>query len=271
MSCDVIRNRLLALPDPAGVPADLRAHLDGCDPCRRYLDRYLLLNAELAALPAPPGGDAKAAFLDSLTAAGPVIKSIPTLPARTGSGSWRAVARRVPLGPAAGLAAAVVVGVGLWANRGGPKPVQADPGVGTRHELLARVVALDGKLARAGTVQERIPLLTDMAAALATETGGVYLAARTKDDTRSLADMFDRVVRDGIVKQAGKFREEDRLVPAAERHRVLTAAIDALTAAAAETTAMVRSAPPQVKEDLERMAKRAEDGRQALLRLREGT
>jgi hypothetical protein len=268
MTCDVARNRLLALPDPGELPDDLRAHLAGCDPCRRYLDRSIQLAAELAALPAPPADAAKAAFLDSLTAAGPVIKTIPTVPARTGSGSWRSVARRVPWKPAAGLAAAAAVAVGVWVSRG-PKPVEPDWAAGPRHELLHQVVELDNQLARAATPQERIPVLARMAVALKDETNGVYKAAKTTDETRSLAGMFEQVVRDGIVKQSARMRE-DKFVPVADRHRVLGVAIDALTAAASEAADMARSAPPQVKADLERMAKAAEDGRRKLIELREG-
>jgi hypothetical protein len=266
MTCDVVQNRLLALPDPAGVPDDLRAHLAGCDLCRRYLDRSARLTAELAALPAP-ASDARAAFLDSLTAAGPVIKSIPTVPSRAGSGSWRSVARRVSWKPAAGLAAATAVAVGLWANRGGPKPADPDIAAGPRHELLHRVTVLDNRLARAGTPQERIPVLTEMAVALKEETDGVYKAAKSPDEMRSLAAMFEAVVRDGIVKQAGRF---DKLDPVAVRHKVLTDAADALAAAAAAARDMERSAPPQVQASLAQMAKAAEDGRQKLIAIREG-
>jgi hypothetical protein len=266
MTCDVVQNRLLALPDSDAVPADLRAHLDGCDLCRRYLDRFLLLDTELADLPAP-ASEVRAAFLESLTAAGPVIKSIPSVPYRAGW-SWPA-AKRVGWKPAAGLAAAAVVGVGLWANRGGaPKPIEADVAAGPRHELLQQVVALDNRLARAATPRERIPLLTEMAVALKNETGGVYKAARSTDDVRSLAGMFEAVVRDGIVKQAGRF---DRLDPVAERHQVLTAAADALADAGRAVAELARSAPPQVKDDLTRMAAAADDGRAKLLKIREGT
>jgi hypothetical protein len=266
MTCDVVRNRLLALPDPAGVPADLRAHLAMCDLCRRYADRANQLTAELAALPAPDSSHAKAAFLDAVTAAGPVIKSVPAVPHRPGW-SWPALPRSVSWKPVAGLAAAAAVAVGLWANRGGPRPTPPDPAAGPRHELLHEVVALDNKLSRATTPQERIPLLTDLAVALKNETGGVYKAAKTKDETRSLADMFDRVVRDGIVRQAGQFAKLD---PVADRHRVLTAAAEALAAAAHEAQEMARSAPPQVKDDLERMAKTADEGRKTLIAIREG-
>jgi hypothetical protein len=252
------------MPDPDRVPADLRAHLAGCDLCRRYHDRFLLLDTELADLPAPPT-EARAAFLESLTAAGPVIKSIPSVPYRSG-GSWRPAVRWAP---AAGLAAAAVVAVGVWANRGGgPKPPEVDVAAGPRHELLERVVALDNRLARAATPQERIPLLTEMAVAVTAEAGGVYKAAKGTDETRSLAGMFETVVRDGIVKQAGRF---NRLDPVAERHKVLTAAADALAAAGRDVQVMATSAPPQVKDDLARMAAAAEDGRQRLLQLREGT
>ena len=50
---------------------------------------------------------------------------------------------------------------------------------------------------------------------------------------------------------------------------MLGGAIDALTSAANVAADMARSAPPQVKADLERMAKAAEDGRRKLVEIRE--
>lgn len=265
MKCEAVQNRLLALPDPAGGPADLRAHLDGCDLCRRYADRAAALDAELAALPAPASDDARAAFLDSLTAAGPVIRSVPVVPAGA-RWAWRP---RVPARawkPVGGLAAAVAVGVGLWAARPAKGP-ERDYAEGRRHELLTRVVALDARLAKAEGPEHRIPVLTEMAVALKDETGGVYKADRGRDEVRSLADLFEKVVRGGIVKQAGEF---PRFAPVAERHQVLNAAADALAVAATDAAAMARSAPPQVQESLDRMARTAREGQDELRKLARG-
>jgi hypothetical protein len=265
MTCDIAQNRLLALP-PNGMPDDLRAHLSACELCRRFQARAIQLDAELAALPAPAADAAKAACLEALLAAGPVITSVPIVPSVRAGRRWPPLVHRVPLVPTVGLAAAVLLAVGLWLNRG-PKPPQVDVAVGPRHELLHQIVTLDTKLACVSTPQERIPLLTEMALALTNETGGVYKAAKTTDEMRSLAGMFEQVVRDGIVKQAGRLNPLD---PVAQRHQVLTEAADALAAAARDAATMAGSAPPQVKGDLERIARAAEEGRRQLLHLREG-
>jgi hypothetical protein len=264
MKCDIVQNRLLALTAADAVPADLGAHLDECDLCRRYRDRAALLTAELAVLPTPSSEDAKAAYLDSLLAAGPVIKSVPSIPSYAGGWSWKYGWK-----PVGGLAAAVAVGVGIWAaNRPATTIVAPDVAAGPRHELLEKVVALDTQLAKARTPEERIPLLAKMAEALKTETAGVYKAAKPRDDeVRSLAGKFEKVVTEGIVKQAAKLRE-DKFAPVAERHKILAAAADALAHSGDEADRMATTAPPQVKGSLEQMAKAAKAGWAELERLR---
>jgi hypothetical protein len=170
--------------------------------------------------------------------------------------------------PVGGLAAAVAVGVGIWAaNRPSTTTVAPDVAAGPRHELLEKVVAIDSQLAKARTPQERIPLLAKMAEALKAETAGVYKAAKTTDEVRSLTGKFEKVVTEGIVRQATKLRE-DKFAPVAERHQVLAAAADALGHYQAEADLMATTAPPQVKGSLEQMAKAAKAGREELERLR---
>jgi hypothetical protein len=265
MKCDIVQNRLLAVPAADAVPADLRTHLDGCDLCRRYLDRAAQLTAELAALPAPSAEEAKAAYLDSLLAAGPVIKSVPAIPAYSHGWSWKPDWR-----PVGGLAAAVAVGVGIWAaNRSPNSATQQDFAAGPRHELTQKLVALNTRLARVDTQKQRIPILTEMAVELKNETAGVYKAAKTKDDMRSLAGDFEKLVTQGIVKHA-KLLRDDKFVPVAERHQVLTAAAEALSRAGFEADQMGSTAPPQVKASLEQMAKAAKTGSEELIHLRGG-
>jgi hypothetical protein len=271
MNCDIAQNRLAA-HDGEHLPEDLAGHVKACALCQRYQARLVELHQQLAALPAPDSTATRLAFLDALTAAGPVIKSIPTLPSQSGSGTaWRSVARSLTWRPiAAGLAATVVVGVILWQGQRGETVAEPDIAVGPRHELLKNVVAYNAQLSQADTPQERIPVLTDMALAITEEARGVYKAARTQEDVRSLAGMFDKVVRDGIVAQAGKF---PRFAPPGERQQVLTRAADQLAVAASDARMMAGTAPPQVKEALEAMAVSAQTGQVTLrkLALGEGT
>lgn len=262
MTCDIAHDRLLALADPTRPQADLAAHLAGCDLCIRYQARLLTLADDLRALPAPESELAKIAFAQQLTAIGPVITS---LPSRTRSPfvRWRELAR-----PVGGLAAAVAVGVGLWSVIPGKKLPGPEPEF-ARHELLKKVVSLDAELARMTDPKARIPKLTEMAEAVRIESRDVHPAARDKDQMRSLAGMYRKVVMEGIVAQANKI---DRFDLVAERQAVLRGTADQLAAAAAESKRLAASpgAPPSAKESLEDMAQTAETGRKELLLLAEG-
>ena len=80
MNCQSVQNRILSLPDPRQVPDALRAHLDACPDCERWWRQAARLERLLAELPAPPApAGKKEALIDELTAAGPVIKSVPAV------------------------------------------------------------------------------------------------------------------------------------------------------------------------------------------------
>jgi hypothetical protein len=168
MTCDTAQNRLLALPDPDRLPDDLHAHLAGCELCRRYADRMTVLDAELAALPAPASADARAAFLESLAAAGPVIRTVPTAPFRSSVSLW-GLAARVRWKPVFATAAAALVAVGVWSAIPGPKPPVAEVD-GPRSELVKKVVRYNTELAKASDPRERVAKLAELAADLQAET-----------------------------------------------------------------------------------------------------
>lgn len=269
MRCDTAQNRLLALPDPDRPTDDLRAHLAGCERCRRYAERAAGLDADLAALPAPPSADARAAFLESLAAAGPVIRTVPTAPFRSSVSLW-GLAARVRWKPVFATAAAVLVAVGVWSALPGPKPppVERD---GPRSELVKKVVRYNTELAKASDPRERVTKLAELAADLQAETRDVYLAAQTgeTDQLRSLANMFEQVVGDGIVRQAkaiGPFG------PVTERQKVLKETAARLAAAAAEADQLrTTAAQAHAKVSLAKMAAAARNGQAVLLKIAEGT
>ena len=263
LPCAVCQNRLLALPEGAALPADLRSHLADCARCAPYRARLGQLNDELRAVPVPPADERKFAFLESLTAVGPVIRTMPTVPAR--DGSLRDLLKRIRWQPVGGLAAAVAVGVGLWATVPGKRAAVAEV-VPPKHELLQNVVKLDAELAKLKTPSERIPKLAEMAEALHTETEAVYRAARRNDEMRSLAKMYRAVIREGIVEQAKQYRQFE----AVERKRVLTEVAVKLAASAARTNDLTRTAPKDAKDSLDDMYQAAESGRAELVKLAEG-
>jgi hypothetical protein len=264
MKCDAVRNRLLDLPDLVAVPADLLVHVDGCEHCAGFVEKVRALAADLAALPVPSGESAKLAYLDSLVAAGPVIK---TVPGPIGSSTTlRDLLARIPLRPAATVAAAALVGVGIWSALPGPKPpvAKADP---PRHELLNRVVALNTELAGLTAPKDRVAKLAGLAADLRAETQALAKAAQ-RDEMLSLAKMVETVVEKGIVKQAEKMTLFN--TPVGERQAALKTAMAELSRTAADATALVPTASQQVQPLLQRIAKTARDGEARLLKLANG-
>lgn len=259
MTCDALRNRLLAEPDPTRAPAELRPHLAGCAACREFVARYESLAANIAALAAPNSELAKLAFVENLTSAGPIIKSVPGVAAS--AFSWK-TALLVSAKPIAATAAAIAVGVGIWAVSGSRRP--ASEQAGPRHELLKNVVAKHAALARTGDARSRILPLADLATDLRTETRELMLAA-PKDDLDSLAAMFESVVNDGLVKQAAKIDLMN--TPPSERKALLENAADKLAAAADDANALMQNAPPHAKPALARIANTAARGRTALQKI----
>src|SRR4051794_34480520 len=114
MNCQSAQNRILLLPDPRQVPDAVRAHLDECPACLAWWQRAARLERLLEQLPAPPApADKKAVLIDELTAAGPVIKSVPSDHRGEIPSPGTAFLKRVGK-YAAALAAAVLVVVGGW-------------------------------------------------------------------------------------------------------------------------------------------------------------
>src|SRR4051812_47182183 len=152
MTCQSAQNRVLMLPDPRQVPDALRAHLDGCPACLAWWQRAARLERLLEQLPAPPApADKKAVMIDELTAAGPVIKSVPADRIAPVPSPGTAFLKRVGK-YAAALAAAVLVVVGgvKLIPKGGNQTVDVKP-AGPRHPLLDSVVRRDVALATADT------------------------------------------------------------------------------------------------------------------------
>ncbi len=264
MKCDAVRNRLLDLPDLAEVPHELHAHVDGCAACTAFLAKARVLVADLAVLPAPSGESAKLAFLDSLVAAGPVIRTVPTT---LGSGTTlRDLLARIPLRPVGAVAAAALVGVGVWSALPGPRPPQAkaDP---PRHELLTKVVALNTELAGLAAPKDRVTKLAGLAADLRAETQALAKAA-PREEMLALVKMVETVVEKGIVSQAEKMTMFN--TPVAERQAALKTAMAELSRTATDVTAMVPTASQQVQPLLQRIAKTARDGEARLQKLANG-
>jgi hypothetical protein len=264
MKCEAVQNRLLDLLG-AELPTELLVHVDGCDLCQRFLERARALDAEIVNLPVPSSEAAKLAYLDSLTAAGPVIKTVPSTLAR-GSVSLRELLAKIPVRPVATVAAAVLVGVGVWSAWPPGRPPVAKPDA-PRHELLQKVVALNTELAGITAPKDRVTKLAGLAADLRSETRALSKTAETQD-MLSLAKMYEGVVNRGIVTQAEQMTKFN--TPLLDRQAALRAATAELSRAATEVTALVPTASQQVQPLLQRIAKTARDGEARLLKLADG-
>ena len=204
MTCDVARNRLLALPDPAQPSADLVPHLDECAPCRRVQAEAIRLDRLLTRLPVPSSADAKAAFLAELDAAGPVIRSRPVVPSSlAGSGAFKPVTQWLKrldwryVG--GGVAAAVAVGLGLYFFATQKKTEVAELPEKPRSELLAKVMKHNTTLGgTAHTADARLGVYAKWTDDVTAEAKAVYKVAGA-EEMNSLATHYEQVDRKSVV------------------------------------------------------------------------
>lgn len=251
MNCQVVQNKMLALPDPRVVPDALRAHLAGCETCRVWARQAARLEALVEQLPAPPApAGRKATFIANLGR--PLAR-----PARPRERSFFQ-RNAVVIG---GLAAAVLVALGAWfifpRNTGTPEVAQTpdDP-------FLKKLVQRDLALANADTPARRLKVLGGLADDLSSQARSLARVA-SPDELRDLAHWYSKVVTDAIVKQAE--RMPVHALPPAERQAEFQALADRLGETAAETDRMLGSVPPESKPALQKIADTARAGQKSLL------
>lgn len=273
MTCDVARNRLLALPDPSRPTDELLPHLADCPACRAVQADAVRLDRLLKHLPVPSSDGRKAAFLAELEADGPVIRSRPVLPSTlAGSGAFKPVTKWLKridwryVG--GGVAAAVVLGLAIYflaPKQQGPEPPVAEK---PRSELLAQMVKHNTALATTATTPDKqVVEYAEFSADLKAEAGRVYKVAE-RDDMNSLATLYEKVVTDGVVKQAELI--DGKPLPPDVRSQALTDAMKKLAAAEKDARDLAADAPPNARPALDRIAATAKDGRRALATIAEG-
>lgn len=270
MTCDVVRTRLLALPDTARPTDDLLTHLAACAACRAVQAEAARLDAVIAALPVPSSEARKGTFLDSLAADGPVIRSIPVLPSSlAGSGSFRPVGswlKRLDRRWVGGVAAAIAITVGgVWiANR--PKPVVPEVAVKAkpRQELLKKYTDHHNALAKARTAPDRLTTYAVWSDDIQAEACSMSNAAG-QQEMNSLASQYERMVKDGVEKQARQVADQPMAVD--DRQKVLRDAIAKLTAAETEARKLEPDARTDARPALQRIAAAATAGRNTLTQI----
>ena len=72
MKCELVRDRILTVEEPAELPAELAEHLDGCGPCRAWASLFVQVDQVLNQLPVPASeGVGKTIVLERVRAAKP--------------------------------------------------------------------------------------------------------------------------------------------------------------------------------------------------------
>jgi hypothetical protein len=265
MICQSVQARILALPDPRRLPDAFRAHVDGCPDCAAYWKQTARLESLVAALPVPPApAGKKTALLEDLAAEGLVFPKVTAPPRR----AWSLP--RPPAKALAGLAAAVLVAVGIWSGvKNGKQPPVVQKQPAPRHPLLEKVVQRDLALAKAKTPNDRLDALAGLAEDLAAESRGLALVAGA-DEMRELADWFRTVVADGVVEQAG--RVPPHALTPDQRRQLLDRLTARLTEAGKAAEQAAKDSPPHAQPALRSIADTARDGQTKLraLAAREG-
>jgi hypothetical protein len=269
MNCQTIQTKILTLADPRLVPDSLRDHIAGCSACQGWAKQAARLEALLEQLPAPPApADRKAALVDQLTRGEPIITRPLAMPAQPRE-SRLLVFLRENATQVGGLAAAVLIAFGIWAiiPKGGPKPeltqsIPDDP-------FLKKIVQRDLALAKADTPAKRLQVLGGMADDLSTQAHNLARVA-SPDELRELANWYDKVVKEAIVKQAETLRGAT-LTPseATARGETLGSLSKQLGETADETDKLLGAVPPQAKPALQKIADSAREGQKKLLITRE--
>ena len=268
MNCQTIQTKILALADPRLIPDPLREHVAGRRACQGWAKQAARLEALLEQLPAPAApADKKAALVGHLTRGEPIITRPLAMPAQPRE-SRLFVFLRENAALVGGLAAAVLIAVGIWSIiPRGPKPemtqsVPDDP-------FLKKMVQRDLALAKADSPAKRLQVLGGMAEDLSTQARNLARIA-SSEELRDLANWYDKVVKDAIVKQAETLHGAT-LTPSEARARgeTLGTLSRQLGETADETDKLLGAVPPEAKPALQKIADSARDGQKKLLVTRE--
>ncbi|HXD86692.1 MAG TPA: hypothetical protein VN641_09370 [Urbifossiella sp.] len=262
MNCQSLQNRVLALPDPRQLPEQLRLHLETCGGCRAWWKQAVRLEQLLTRLPAPPAPtEKKNAFLDELTAAGPVIKSIPAVPRSSVRSLFSRIGRIPAAKTLAGLAAAILIAVAGWLmTRPGPnntivaKEAPRDP-------FLEIIVKRDLDLARAKSPEQRLEALGGLADDLSAQARTLSKIA-TPEDLRDLSGMFQKVVGDGIVQQVRAMNADT--LSATRKQELYRKLTHQLAEAGRQADESAKESPPHALPALKQISDTARKGQAEL-------
>jgi hypothetical protein len=259
MNCQIIQNKILALPDPRQVPEPLRAHVAACAACQAWAKQAARLEGLIEQLPAPPApADRKTVLVGKLVRGEPLTTQPLATPAQPRESVLEYLRRNALV--VGGLAAAVLIALGVWAffPKSGPKPEMAaipdDP-------FLKKMVQRDLALARATTPTERLRALSNMADDLSGQARSLARVA-SADELRDLAHWYDKIVKNALVKQAENM--PIHAMNQGERQKEFQALAEKLAETASETDKLLAAVPPDAKPALQKIVESARDGQKKL-------
>jgi hypothetical protein len=271
MNCQIVQRRLLSNENPDDVPPDVGAHLAMCEECRQWQSQLVRIEHHVPLLPVPVSrakGRVMLHFLKSneqggtdstqATRAGIPFPPIP-LPTLPEAAEWRLRSLPALSGLAAAMVLLALLGWWLLPNRGEDSTPPATPVRSASDTLLATVLRRDLRLARAGTVQERLEILLDLADDLHGETRTLAQAA-AGEELKTLARLYEQVISDGIVKQA-------QALPLAERPRILDPIARRLSQMARQAERLVPETAAEHVKPVREIAASAHEGNRLLYAL----
>jgi hypothetical protein len=221
MNCEVVQRQLLSGESPDSPTAAASAHLADCAACREWLMRLVQVERALPFLPVPPAEAARSALMRRILSQkegnAPEVKNRRRPSVAMVLGSWimdrhSSPRRRVAAGLVAGVAAALllfIVSWIVWYGGTARDTVAYDTPRVPSDQLLADlgragIHTADGKVGG-----ERIQAMATVAGQLHDKCPGL---AKSGDFTELIekAQLYVRVVDDGIVKTAEGMTSEDR-------------------------------------------------------------
>ena len=263
MTCETFQQALTASPDPRRIPAELASHVRGCPSCAAFRRGLMKLDRLVSQLPVPASSpEVRATFVANLATADlpPIIER--RLPARRDSnGGLSAVwAAREQWQYAAGVAATLAVGVGVWWVSTGARPSGTAEVAKLRHELLTKEVRHLAALTKAETPGDKVAVWSGWAGDVVAEAKLVHKVAPDAE-MASLSRMYARTVDEGVVRQAALL--SPTLTPA-ERLQALADADGKLQAAETDAETLSKDAPPAARGELKKIAGTAKSARARL-------
>jgi hypothetical protein len=248
MTCENVQRRLLSLSSPGRPPEELLPHLADCPVCGHVQRRLAELERQVATIPVPPPPTGAVDRVIHRVLADPML--------RASVRGRRPAFERRPWPKVLAAAMVLLALGGTFVAYVRTRTPPAGPGIPAADQLLAKVVQRNVSLAGSRDPARQVAVLAEMADDLHDGTRTLCKVADGDDLTR-LAEMYRKVVRDGLLAQAHKRAQE--LETEAERQRALGPFAERLTQRSQEADRWAGEAPASSSQALQKMARTARE------------